>query len=85
MDKRELNEKIASMLGFKKHIGKPKSGYDGVVMWTYPDDWEDELSTSPQTTLPDFLQMIQDVRDISKKYKYGIPHQFYFKYENVDG
>lgn len=76
MDKNQLNEEIAALLGFKKHIGKPGSGYDGVVMWTFPEDWEDELSSSPQTSIPDFVQMLQDTRDIARKFKYGIPTHF---------
>lgn len=81
-----LNEKIGELLGFKKHIGKPGSGYDGVIMWEYPDDWKDEVRSFPETALPDFIQMIQDSREVAKRYRYGFPHEFsnHIKREKVE-
>jgi hypothetical protein len=67
-NKKDLNEKIAILLGFEKD---DKSG-----AWIYPDDWLDELSGVPMYNIPDFKQMIEDCREIAGKYKYGIPKEY---------
>ena len=58
------NKKIAKILGFKEHR-------DG--QWTYPDDWDKEQRICPVYDIPDFLEMLQIVRDLHDKLDYGIP------------
>ena len=74
--KETINEQIAELLGFEKIIGKPGSGHTGMVMWEYPESWRDEVTSMPQTSLPDFMQMINDTRETAKRYKYGIPREY---------
>ena len=68
--KQEINEQIALSLGFEKY-----QIINGPMAWKYPEEWRDEAVVSPLTFIPDFLEMIQQSRDISKIYKYGIPLQ----------
>lgn len=70
MSKKELNEQIAESLGFEKY-----QIINGPMAWKYPEEWRDEVKASPMTSIPDFLGMIQQSRDISNMYKYGIPSQ----------
>lgn len=74
MEKSEINEKIAKVLGFKKHKANPKKGVN-FVQWEYPDDWRDEICAVPVTILPDFVKMIEQSRKIADTYKYGIPKE----------
>jgi uncharacterized protein (DUF4213/DUF364 family) len=69
-EKREINEKIAEMLGFEKY-----QIINGPMAWKYPEEWKDEVKAVPMTSIPDFLKMLQQVRDISNMYNYGIPSQ----------
>lgn len=70
MSNKELNEQIAESLGFEKYQIK-----NGPMAWKYPEEWRDEVLASPMTCIPDFLKMIQQTRDISNTFRYGIPHQ----------
>ena len=72
MTRKEKNEAIAKILGFKKHPVRPNSGIS-TPQWSYPDDWYDEIRGIPNTEVPDFIQMIDDCREIANKYKYGFP------------
>ena len=45
------------------------------MAWKYPKEWRDEAKASPMTSIPDFLKMIQQTRDISNTFNYGIPLQ----------
>jgi len=63
MTRDEQNIKIAKILGFKPYLirahdeGKVHSKYWG---WTYPKEYEHMVSQSPETTVPDFVQMIEN-------------------------
>jgi len=70
MTRKEKNEAIAKILGFKKYPVRKGSGIH-TPQWSYPDDWKDEIRTCPNTSVPDFIQMIEDTRKIADKYKYG--------------
>ena len=72
MTRKEKNEAIAKILGFKKHPVRKGSGFN-TPSWSYPEDWEDEIRGIPNTEVPDFIQMIDDTREIATKYKYGFP------------
>lgn len=65
-NKAEINKKIAEMLRFKQ---------DDYGYWIYPPGWYDERSSSPQHTIPDFVQMIEICRNTARLFKYGIPRQ----------
>ena len=75
-NKSELNEKIAKVLGFKKIMPNPKNGID-FIQWTYPDNWKDEVTASPITTIPDFIMLMEKGRSIAKMFEYGIPTEFF--------
>lgn len=70
MSNKELNEQIAESLGFEKYQIK-----NGPMAWKYPEAWRDEATMSPMTSIPDFMKMIQQTREISNTFKYGIPLQ----------
>lgn len=72
LTRKEKNEAIAKILGFKKY---PARKHDGIncVQWSYPEAWRDEVRGSPNTEVPDFIQMIDDTREIADKYRYGFP------------
>ena len=70
MTRKEQNEEIAKILGFKKYPVRKGSGIN-TPQWGYPDKWRDEIRASPCTEVPDFIQMINDTREIADKYKYG--------------
>lgn len=62
-NKKEINEKIAELLGFKK------SGEH----WVYPPLWEEERTSHPQGSIPDFVEMLRLCREIKGHFKYGLP------------
>ena len=64
-NKKEINEKIAELLDFKKN-GEH---------WTYPLTWEDENCSHPQDTIPDFVEMLRLCKEIRKHFQYGLPRQ----------
>jgi len=70
MTRKEKNEEIAKILGFKKHPIKKGSGVH-YPQWSYPEEWQDEIRVSPNGDIPDFIQMIDDTRSIAKKFQYG--------------
>ncbi len=64
--KQEKNEAIAKILGFKKNgitvNGVPNADTD----WHYPDEYRFFGMVSPMRECPDFIQLIQDYREIKK-------------------
>lgn len=71
--KKELNEKIAILLGFKKHV----NSYG--THWAYPKEYEDLVSGSPESAIPDFINLINISIDLSRKFKYGPTREFFYE------
>jgi hypothetical protein len=63
MNKHEKNIAIAKILGFKILE-------DGQVI--YPEDWEEYRSSVPCRNIPDFIYMFEQVKFISREFRYGI-------------
>ena len=74
MKKSEINEEIALILGFKKHNPNPKKGVHW-TQWEYPDEWVDEICAVPVHSIPDFVELIEQSRQVAKLYRYGIPKE----------
>lgn len=65
-EKKEANESIAKILGFKKH-GITVNGFkDKDVDWYYPEEYRFLGMVSPMRNCPDFINIIQDYRKIKK-------------------
>ena len=76
MKKSKINEKIALILGFEKIEAKSEKEVP-FVQWEYPEDWKDEICASPVTTIPDFVELLEQGRKIADMYRYGIPKEHF--------
>lgn len=74
MTRKEKNEEIAKILGFEK-VRCKCSGWPH-YRWNYPEDWQDEVVSWPQHSLPDFVGMIETSRKINNIFRYGLPKQY---------
>lgn len=72
MKKSEINEQIALILGFEKIEACPEKGVP-FVQWRYPENWRDEICAIPVTTIPDFVELLDQGREIAEMYRFGIP------------
>jgi len=76
MNKEKQNEAIAKILGFEKIPPTPERGVN-YTQWSYPKEWEQYQLCSPVTHIPDFVKMLEQVKDIERTFNYGLPLQKY--------
>ena len=59
--RREINESIAKLLGFKKLTAKKyRVGFfRNMAQWVYPANFQDCQYGTPENKIPDFLYMIE--------------------------
>ena len=69
MTDKEKNIEIAKLLGFKFIEPTEKCNFTQVI---YPEDWKDEVKAFPITTVPDFLNILKQSREVNKMFKYGL-------------
>lgn len=67
------NERIAALLGFKKHVGHKTNGNaDGLVQWEYPKRFADFQRGVPCNEIPDFMGILNRYFDDAERYRYGM-------------
>lgn len=74
MKKEHINIEIAKLLGFKQEAN----------YWIYPKGWEEHQASTPTYHIPDFIKMLEIVKNLQSTLKYGIPSQFNFNETNIN-
>lgn len=74
MKKSKVNATIAKYFGFEESKGK-KYKLHGKNQWTYPQDFPLHQGGMPNTSIPDFVQILEDYLELVKKHDYGCPRE----------
>ena len=66
MTNNDINEKIATILGFKKY-GITVNGIENADFgWIYPDKYRDQMCEDPEHGIPDFISAIDSAITVGK-------------------
>lgn len=63
MTKSEVNKKIAILLGFKPYRIKTNGKENAVFAWAYPREYADQVCSSPEYDIPDFVGVLKEAMD----------------------